>query len=376
MSNAMIGREKITIADVSRLAGCSRGVVSAVVNKARGNIAVSEATRQRVLAAAAQLGYRPNFASRSLARRATHTIGIYVPPSSSLGYAYEGRILHGIEETCRERSYDLLILSMGGGLTPDQCSHKIAEGRIDGLLLIQAHEDADWVQPLLEQTRNVVAVNYYGPVLALDTVLFDDVAAARLATRHLIELGHRRIAYVGGVHFALGAGGERRGEGYRREMAAHDLPLDPAWIWDFTNPYYGGQPAPGWDSGEGAVGIDHLLRLPPERRPTAVICYDDTFATAGMQRLAELGLNVPRDLSVMGIDDAEIAQRMYPRLSSIRQPLENMGRRAAHLLIDKAAGRDAPPLAAPPGPVHELWPPELRVRQSTAAPGGLPAGAA
>ncbi|MFA4943472.1 MAG: LacI family DNA-binding transcriptional regulator [Lentisphaeria bacterium] len=355
-------RRAATIGDVARLAGCSKGVVSAVVNQARGNIAVSAATRRRVLAAAQELGYRPNFASQSLFRRSTRTVGIYAPPeaSSSLGYPYEGRILCGIERACREHGYDLLALNLTGPIAPAQCAARLAEGRVDGVILIQVPHDAAWPDVLLRQTSNLVAVNYYGAA-ALDTVRFDDRTAAALAVRHLAALGHRRIGYIGAAHHDLGPGQGLRCHGYLDAMAGLGLPVAPAWVWDLSCARPGTVATAGWDLAEAAAGADQMLELGAER-PTALLFYDDGLAAVAIQRLAERGVRVPQDISVVGIDDSEIARLTYPRLTSVRQPLEDMGHRATQLLLAKAA----PPAAA--AGACELWPPDLVVRQSSAPP--------
>ncbi len=360
---------KVTLADVSRLAGCSKGVVSAVVNGARGNIAASPATRERVLAAARRLGYRPNFASQSLARRSTQTIGIYVPPGvgASLGYSYEGRIVRGVEQACRERGYDLLVINLAGGVTPDQCGWRFAEGRVDGLLLLHVPHDADWVAALAQAHRRVAAVNYYGPVLSLASVVFDDATAVRLAVRHLAGLGHRRIGYLGAVDHDLGPGGARRAAGFRAAVGGLDLEPRPAWLWDHSNRLFRRAAPVGWSPLAGRAGADYFLSL-GEAGPTAVVCHDDQLAAALVQRLAERGVRVPQQLSVVGIDDADIAARMFPPLTSVRQPLEQMGHRAATLVLD--AAHPATRRARGKGPLtrRELWPPELQIRQSSAAP--------
>lgn len=365
-----IGRQA-TIEDVSRLAGCSKGVVSAVVNKAKGNIAVSEATRQRVLDAAKQLGYRPNFASRCLIRRSTHTIGIYVPPESyaSIGYSYEARILRGVERACREHSYDMLALNLGGSVDPVQCAGRLAEGRVDGLLLLHVQHYADWLESLLQKTHSVVAVNYYGPVKALTTINFNDRAASALAVKHLASLGHRRIGYVSAATHDLGPGQILRHQGFMDAMAEQNLSVDPRWIWDLSSEAAKKNPLD--IEQEGIAGADYMLTLDPGVRPTALVFYDDAMAALALQRLAERGVRVPQEMSVIGIDDSEVAALLYPKLSSVRQPLEDMGYRAATLLIGRASrskrdDKGSAPVVSTDGN-RELCAPTMVPRQSSGA---------
>lgn len=352
---------RVTIADVSRAAGCSKGVVSAVVNHAKGNITVSDTTRERVLAAAEELGYRPNFASRSLARQSTRTIGVYVPPhaGASLGYSYEGRILRGIEAACRDADFDLLVLNISGGLSPAQCQERFAEGRMDGLLLLHLFEDADWVGPLAAQHPNVIAVNYYGEA-PIRRVNFDDAAALRLSVQHLLDQGHRQIAFLGGVEYDFGPGDALRCDGYRQAMAAAGLAVHPDWVWDHSNPRFAGRARKEWSTAEVDRAMRHFLGL-GAARPTAIACPGDQLALRAMHYCARHRIAVPEALAIIGVDDSEHARSHFPTLSSVRQPLEEMGRHAARLLIREADGAAAQILAEP------LWQPSLVVRESTTA---------
>jgi LacI family transcriptional regulator len=371
MADLATAPRRVTISDVAREAECSNGVVSAVVNNARGNITVSDATRNRVLAAAQRLGYRPNFASQSLARRSTQTIGIYLPPQTgaSLGYSYEGRILRGVEQACGEHDYDLLVMNLGGAVTPEQCLARFREGRVEGLLLLHVPHHATWVQQLADLNLNVVAVNYYGGVARLADLQFDDRAATALAVKYLAGLGHRRIGYLGAVSSDLGPGGARRFQGYHETMAGLGLAVHPDWCWDHHSARFAATVPTGWSPQEGARGMDHLLSL-GEARPTAVVCHDDLIAVAAIQRLAELGHAVPGTCSIVGIDDSDIAPRIFPRLTSVRQPLEEMGCRAATLLIQRAERQGCrPPVVVPPEEEPReprRYAPELVVRESTA----------
>ena len=360
-------RNGMTIKDVAREAGCSTAVVSTVVNRARGNVVVSSETRLRVMVAATRLGYRPHFASRSLVRQRAQTIGVFIPcGGASIGYPYEAAILRGIEGACRAREYDLLAINLGGEHAPDLCAHKFAEQRIDGLLLLHVAHDASWVAPLAAAHRNIAAVNYYGPVQAIDTITFDDRAATRLAVAHLLALGHRAIGYIGRLSAHPGPGERLRRQGFETAMREAALAVDPAWIIDEAEPELSRRIGACQTAEPTDVALEAILSLPLRRRPTAWVTHNDMVAIPLLQRLQGAGIRVPTDVSVIGIDDHEFCRYTTPALSSIRQPLEAMGARAADLVVGRA---EAENLDSPT--VHELFEPEFITRGSTAAPSVL-----
>ena len=362
-----VRRNGMTIKDVAREAGCSTAVVSTVVNRAHGNVVVSDETRQRVITAAARLGYRPHFASRSLVRQRAQTIGVFIPcGGASIGYPYEAAILRGIEGACRAREYDLLAINLGGEHAPDLCAHKFTEQRIDGLLLLHVAHDASWVAPLAAAHRNIAAVNYYGPVRAIDTITFDDQAATRLAVANVLSLGHRTIGYIGRLSPFPGPGELLRRVGFETAIHESGLIMDPGWMIDESDPscnqrVHAAQPPEAAD-----LALECILALPPHRRPTAWVTHNDMVAIPLLQRLQGAGIRVPTDVSVIGIDDHEFCRYTTPALSSIRQPLEAMGARAADLVVGRA---EAENLDSPT--VHELFEPEFITRGSTAAPSVL-----
>lgn len=356
-------KSKPTLKDVAQAAGCSTAVVSTVVNSAKGNTLVSEAMARRVREAAARLGYRANFASRSLARRSTQTIGVYVPsgPWAGLGMRYESAIVQGIEQACRVHDYDVLAINLAGGGRPDMCSRKFAEQRIDGLILLHVETDAPWVSPLLIQSPNVAAVNYYGEAV-LDQVNFDDRRAVELAVEHLVGLGHQRIAFVGGWRNSFGPGAALRCEGYRDGMKAAGLAVDERWVWNEGNAALKPAAALAELPHDAEAAAEHLLSL-GGAAPTGIVTYNDQIAIRVMRRLQQAGVSVPGTVSVVGVDGSDFGELVTPELTSVRQPFAEMGRLAAERVIQRAAGwLDG--AAAAKAKVH-LAEPELILRQST-----------
>ncbi len=355
-----------TIADVAAAAGCSTAVVSHVLNGSRGNIGAGAATRQRVLRAARRLAYRPHFAGRSLARQRSQTLGVYAPPcaGASLGHAYEAAILAGVESACRAAAYDILAVNIGGLESPGSCARKLAERRIDGLILFHVPHDASWVAPLCEMCTNVAAVNYYGPCAALDTINFDDVRAASLAVERLAAIGHRRLGFLGAPHPFGGPGEALRREGF--VAALRRLGADGAedWILDAGHPGIVASFALPEEEERVAAAGKLILASPRSRRPTAWVCYNDAVAVMLLKFMHGAGVAVPGEVSIVGIDDSEMCRCTFPELASVRQPLAGMGRRAAFRVIARATGN------APPERVHELVAPEWVGRGSAAAPEG------
>lgn len=327
----------VTIRDVAQAAGVSAPVVSTVLHGSKGNTRVSPATRQRVMEVAGRLGYRPHFASRSLARKRSETLGIFVSPTpgAGMGYEYEGSILQGVERACRELGYDILAINLGGQQTPDTCDHKFVEQRIDGLLLLHVEADADWVAPLCTRHPNVAAVNYYGDFRGMDILNYDNVAAGRLAARHLAALGHRRIGYLGWLLPKPGVGTAQRCQGLVEECRSLGLDTRPEWILDFPHPLFARPEADLPYELRFAQAARAMADLRP-KGPTAWLAYNDMTAMRVCQQLAGLGLRVPQDLSVMGIDDAPSGQYFAPAIATVRQPFDEMGAEAVHRLVRRA----------------------------------------
>ena len=359
---------RITLKDVARRAGCSTAVVSTIINQAKGNTLVSEETRERVRRAAKDLGYRPDFASRSLARRRTHTLGIYIPPGpwAGVGFAYEGVILRGIEATALARGYDLLLLNVSGQQDSEVCLRKFGERRIDGLILMHVDPGAPWIGEVLKANQIVVAVDYSGDEPGLDTVGFDNLAAGRVAVEHLYGLGHRRIGYVSSCRKPPSEDAIVRLAGYRQSMAEHGLEVDRQWIFDasmLAKPLLPDDPVCQL---EAKFAAEHIIRLGPSG-PTAWVFYGDLVAVHAMRHLQAAGIQLPGQLSLVGVDDSEWSRFVSPQLTSVRHPLEEMGRRAADMLITKSErATDADAVSGQmPAAERVLFPPLVVARESS-----------
>lgn len=329
------------IADVALTAGVSKATASRALT---GSGYVSPATRARVQAAAAALGYVPTTSAVSLVTGRTQTIGVVV---SALDRWFFAQVLGGVQEALLERRYDLALY----GAPPEtearreMFSHFLARKRFDGVIAVGIEPTARELERLIEFGKPVVSVGGYDA--GTSAVSIDDHAAARIATEHLIGLGHRRVAFLGGDPDGrqMSFGDQRRLEGYTSAM-------DAAGLAALT------QHAPSEVTMPGGYGAAVELLGDRRTRPTALVAVCDEVAVGAIIAARRLGIRVPDHLSVVGIDDHEYAEMFS--LTTLQQKPAQQGRAAVELLMAH--------LEDPESPVsHTYEPSPLIVRNSTAA---------
>ncbi|MEO8230438.1 MAG: LacI family DNA-binding transcriptional regulator [Chloroflexota bacterium] len=342
-----------TIRDVARQAGVSTATVSRVIN---GAGAARPQTRARVLAAAATLGYRPSAVARSLKLRTTRTLGLLV---TDIQNPYYPEIVRAVEDAALERH--LAVLLCNGADDPgreDRYLNLLVDRRVDGIVIASSglHErHGAW---LARCSVPVVLVNWAAGDLPLAAVLGDNRAGGRLATEHLLSLGHRRIGHLSAP--ARNAAASERLDGIRRALA--DAGLDPASL------------AVVEGDGRVAGGERAAIEL-LERKPdvTGIVCYNDLTAIGAVRGLRARGRHVPADVSIVGYDDIALSAWVDPALTTIAQPTAEMGRWAVRRL-GELIGRAAEAVTQDGSAAvsHErspvILPVALRVRASTAAP--------
>ncbi|AEB46925.1 MULTISPECIES: LacI family DNA-binding transcriptional regulator [Micromonospora] len=338
------------IDDVARLAGVSTATVSRAL---RGLPTVSAATRRRVLAAAEQLQYAVSPSASRLAGGRTGAIAVVVPRITRWFF---GVVVEAVEDFLHQCGYDLLLHNLGGReqnrqrLLHPANLHK----RVDGVMLVATPLRPADLTALTRLDLPGVTVSSGTDVPGWPCVRIDDVAAARLATRHLLDLGHRRIAHISGDpddELAFTAHLDRR-RGYQEALRAAGLRPDPTL--DVES---------GFDIAGGTRATEELLRRGDP--PTAIFAACDEMAMGALTALRDAGLRVPQDVSLIGIDDHALSGVLG--LSTIAQPAAEQGRLAAEMLIDPLRGRTrAADCGANDLPV--ILPTRLVVRDSTAPP--------
>jgi LacI family transcriptional regulator len=303
----------VTIADVAAHAGVGAGTVSRVLNNSPR---VSEATRARVLAAIELLDYRPNPLARGLSTGRCQTLGVVVP---FFTHASAVERLRGVAAALDGSRYDLVLFNVESTVHRDEHFATLTRrDRADGLLIMSLPPPPTSLHRLSTSGVPIVLLDAEAP--GVPSVVTDDVEGGRLATQHLLDLGHERIAFIGDdPDDPLGfVAGRSREEGYRRTMADAGLPIPVGYV----------QHGPHVRDVARRLAAELMAR--PDR-PTAIFASSDTQAVGALEAVRAAGLGVPEDVSVVGFDDVEVSA--YVGLTTVRQPLFESGSLAASLLL-------------------------------------------
>jgi DNA-binding LacI/PurR family transcriptional regulator len=330
----------LVMADVAARAGVSHQTVSRVVN---GHPSVAPETRRRVQQAIEQLGYRPNLAARALVTGSTRTIGLVSVKINQYGPA---QTMLGLESAARAAGYSVsvAILDDATAVAVREAVERFVAQKVDAVIALSTYDDAAEALRCLEAPVPLVAVQVGGgedrPAVGVD-----QETGARLATRHLLDLGHRTVHHIAGPADSQEA--RARIEGWRRELEAVGAPVDEPLQGDWT-------PSSGHAAGRQLAG-----RIRAGEPVTAVFTANDQMALGLLSALHDEGLSVPRDVSLVGFDDLPEAPYFTPPLTTVRQDFSELGRRGVQLVLARLDG----------DPWHpEPVPPALIVRASTAPP--------
>lgn len=328
----------MNLKQLSELLKLSQTTISLVLNKSPNARSIPERTRERIFAAAAKYNYRPNYFARSLRRNQSMSIGVVVPDMSD---GYFTVLMRAVERHLMEASYFYFMVShfRNEKLTAEYI-RMLHERAVDGLLLLDTPSK-------IETTLPVVAISAHTPTPGATNIVLNHDLAGALALGHLRELGHTRIAFMRGPNSISDA--QYRWKGIEQAAEQLGIGLDPNLI--ITLEELDQTPLQGYQAMRRL--LDKTLDF------TAIFCFNDICAFGAMRAAEDAGLSVPEDISVIGFDDITGATYHQPSLTTVQQPLAEMGRRGAQILLDRIQG------ASTEYPEEIIMEPKLVIREST-----------
>lgn len=329
--------QRITLEDVARRAGVSTATVSRVLSRPE---VVRASTRVQVMSAVRQLDYQPDASARALASGRTHTVGCVIP---TLDHAIFARSTQAMQTTLASAGYQLLVASHDyDPATEFRVARVLQQRGVDALVLVGSDHAPGLWKALLAWDKPALLT--WSCDSRLPSIGFDNKAAARTATEHLIALGHRRIGVISGLT-SHNDRARSRIEGVRLALKDAGLTLAPDLLTEQVFNLNGGR-----------SGLRVLMTA--SKPPTAIFCGNDLLATGALLEAQRMGLKIPRQLSICGIDNHELSEALYPGLTTINLPTQDLGRITANSVLSAIAGD---PIA-----LQSLLPFELVVRGSTA----------
>ncbi|MGH2347462.1 MAG: LacI family DNA-binding transcriptional regulator [Chloroflexota bacterium] len=347
------------IREVAQLAGVSPSTVSRVLNDKMGGVKMSPATIERIRAAAITLHYQPNAAARSLRTTRAQTVGVI---ARNLLHPFIAELLRALSTGCRARGYHLLLGNAEQSTKADwMLGDILSADRVDGVLLLgdllsdPGREEE--MQRIIQRHGHVVTVGGHPSVAGEVSILVDDQRGVELAMDYLVAQGHRSIGYISQSIGAESWEDRQRRSAYRRFLKGHNLPWSAEAELVVTN---------RMESSQDALRTLRTLA----NRPTAVFVANDVTALVTIKAALESGLRVPGDLSVVGFDDIPFSALCTPGLTTIRQPIDVMGRHAAGILLDRITGTLSAERQGQEIPTSNtlIFPPTLVCRESACPP--------
>jgi DNA-binding LacI/PurR family transcriptional regulator len=339
-ANLSIQTKQASIKDIARMAGVAHSTVSRAL---RNSPLVNSETTERIQRIAREAGYRTSLAARSLVTRRSDTIGVVV---TNIADPFVAGVVSGVEETADQRGLSVFLANCNAEPEREvRVARKFEERRVDGIIVTASRVGAQYVPLLTHMQVPIVLLNNQHPSQYAHSVMIANVEASLTATWHLIQLGHRRIAYLGD-RCGYQSDAERQ-QGYRRALQEAGISLDPLLL-----VHGNGKP----EGAESAMAELLDLAAPP----TAVFCYNDMSALGALRQIRERGMKIPGDISIIGFDDIYFSQYLDPPMTTVRQPMRQMGRIAMETLFQIFEDAESRHDIRVPG--------ELIVRKSTAPP--------
>ncbi len=331
----------VTTRDVAKQAGVSTSTVSHVLNETR---VVSADLRGRVLAAMEDLGYEPNAVARSLKIKRSHSLGLVL---SDISNPFFTDVARGVEDVAKQNGYTVFLANSHEDPAEEEAYLRVLSSRqVDGLILSPTGGAHEYLVRLARSGFPLIFIDREVGDLGVPAVMLDNRAAARDAVRHLLALGHRRIAFVSGRSQISST--QERLEGYTQALAEAGIPLNPSLV-----------ASGGSRMEEARTAVSSLLRINPA--PTAFFVANNLMTIGALAGIQDSGRRVPDDIALVGFDDFSWADVFRPRLTTVAQPTYQLGRTAAELLLQRIGDRSATV------PRRIVLPGELIVRESSGA---------
>ena len=330
----------MNFSDLARQLNVSTATVSRALSRPDK---VAPATRKRVLEFVRRSGYHINGIARSLRTQSTRTIGVIV---SDIRNPFSSAIVKSVEDVARTNGYTVLICNADeDGRNEEAALELFLERQVSGVIHCSAGANLDLLRVLLEKSIPLVDLDRQSGLHNVDTVILDNQLGATLATRHLVELGHRRVAMISGPRHLSNA--RKRLDAFRKTLRSTRIVVPKEYVvfGDFREQ-------------SGQIAAERLLSL--RTPPTAILVANNEMMAGALFAIRQRGVKIPRDLSLVGFDDARWAQYSDPPLTVVSQPTEQMGQKAAELLLGRLHGERRANTV--------MFKPELIVRRSTCPP--------
>lgn len=328
----MAKRKKATLSDIAATTGVAPMTVSRVVN---GTGYVSDRTREKVMTAVKEMNYRRNGLARNLKRQRTETVGLVLGDISN---PYSTELANAARESLSARGYNLFICISEHSAKEDITAFEsLVDHNVEGIIVATRSntEGDEHLREIVESNMPVIVVGRDFHHESVDSVSADNLTGGFEATRHLIDLGHRRIGFIGaGLN---NKGNLKRLQGYLNALEDHGIEIDERLV---TGRREAVSEVPGYSTERmGYEGMRRLLSLP--NRPTAVFARNDFTAVGAMTAIKEAGLSIPQDIAIVGFDDIPLAVHTVPALTTVRQPMRLQGQLAAEMLLRRIGSDDA-----------------------------------
>jgi DNA-binding LacI/PurR family transcriptional regulator len=337
-----LGPKPVSLKELAERLSLSPATVSLVINRSPVADSIPQDTKDRILTAARKYKYRPNFFARSLRSQRSFTIGVIVPEVSD---GYSASVMSGVEDYLLQEGYFYFVVSHRHRADLiDEYPRLFVERSVDGLIAV----DTPWV---LSLSVPVVTVSGHNQVKGVTNIVLDHVRAAEVALKHLAQLGHRDIAFIKGQEFSSDTA--VRWANIEKAASQYGLTISPALVSQLE----GDSPSP-------ELGYKATRKLLASRKPfTALFAFNDISAMGAIRALREAKLQVPQDVSVVGFDDIQSSAYQNPALTTVRQPLRDMGRIAAETLLSRIRSNGSGSQGG-----ETIVAPQLMIRETTCRP--------